>query len=705
VVAILTRVQHTAVLILLLGALASSTLIVSVSAYTSIDVGTAHGMISDGAYPNLVILDVRTKGEYDSGHIYNATLIPVADLPTRIGELASHKNDPILVYCGSGGRSATASGILDSNGFTQVNNMLGGITAWKSAGYPTWIATVHNINTTYNYDTIQSAIDSTLTLDGNTILVDNGTYQEHVIADKTLSIIGENSKNTVIDGNGTGKAISVIANNVTVESFTIRNSSESGVCLIGGNYARIQKNNITNNYCGINVSSSYNMIFSNNIAGNQYCGVLMTSGSSTIFENNLTSNNYGICANSSQSSNGKIYHNNLNNTYPPVTNKAAEVLWDDGYPSGGNYWSDYSGTDVFSGASQTEIGSDGVGDTTYTIDANNMDHYPLIRPFLWGPRNLTIISGDGGTTSPAPGSYAYNTTTYVEVTATAYSDYTFDHWELDANNATQTSQISIRTDSDHTLKTVFTRTKYALTVTSTAGGNTNPTPGTYVFEAHTEASVSSISDPGYYLDGWELDNVYVGILSPISVIMNQNHTLHAVFRQLDGGHDIATKWIASKSVIGQGLNLSIQVTALNVGSYTENFSVTAYLDSTSTTSQEVTLDAGAYTTLTFTLNTSSVFIGNHTIWAHASPVPDETNLANNNLTDGWVIVSILGDITGPSGWPDRQVDMRDISYVARRFAISTLDPLWDPNADINGDGRIDMKDVAATARHFMEHYP
>jgi uncharacterized protein (DUF2141 family) len=52
--------------------------------------------------------------------------------------------------------------------------------------------------------------------------------------------------------------------------------------------------------------------------------------------------------------------------------------WDDGYPSGGNYWSDYSGTDVYSGPYQNVTGSDGIGDIPYVIDANNTDHYPLV---------------------------------------------------------------------------------------------------------------------------------------------------------------------------------------------------------------------------------------------------------------------------------------------------------------------------------------
>jgi hypothetical protein len=55
--------------------------------------------------------------------------------------------------------------------------------------------------------------------------------------------------------------------------------------------------------------------------------------------------------------------------------------WDNGYPSGGNYWSDYNGTDLYSGPYQNVTGSDGIGDTPYVIDANNTDHYPLMGAF------------------------------------------------------------------------------------------------------------------------------------------------------------------------------------------------------------------------------------------------------------------------------------------------------------------------------------
>ena len=79
-------------------------------------------VISNGA----VILDVRTKGEFQSGHLRNSINIPVDNLPQKINKL--NKNKPIITCCPSGARSASAMRILKSNGFEQVYN--GG--SWNS---------------------------------------------------------------------------------------------------------------------------------------------------------------------------------------------------------------------------------------------------------------------------------------------------------------------------------------------------------------------------------------------------------------------------------------------------------------------------------------------------------------------------------------------------------------------------------------------
>jgi len=104
----------------------------AVLSYTSLTVDGAKSLIQENT--DLVVLDVRTKEEYESGHLQNAILIPVSELQDRLAEL--DKDKKILVYCKAGIRSAKASEILVNNGFGSVYNLVGGIDAWIQAGYP-----------------------------------------------------------------------------------------------------------------------------------------------------------------------------------------------------------------------------------------------------------------------------------------------------------------------------------------------------------------------------------------------------------------------------------------------------------------------------------------------------------------------------------------------------------------------------------------
>ena len=108
------------------------------SPHVDIDVNTAYQIIvtERNSHPNLVILDVRAFSEFEAGHIPQAILIPVEELPQRIDELSQYKNEEIIVYCRRGGRSNSASLTLDENNFSTVFDMLGGLEAWKEAGYP-----------------------------------------------------------------------------------------------------------------------------------------------------------------------------------------------------------------------------------------------------------------------------------------------------------------------------------------------------------------------------------------------------------------------------------------------------------------------------------------------------------------------------------------------------------------------------------------
>ena len=111
--------------------------IVKAQTYTDVSVQQAYEMITNSTmYPDLIILDVRSQSEFNAYHLCNAVLIPSTELDSRINELMPYNETEIIVYCHIGGRSATASQNLANNGFIKVFNMVGGISAWTSAGYP-----------------------------------------------------------------------------------------------------------------------------------------------------------------------------------------------------------------------------------------------------------------------------------------------------------------------------------------------------------------------------------------------------------------------------------------------------------------------------------------------------------------------------------------------------------------------------------------
>ena len=146
---------------------------------------------------------------------------------------------------------------------------------------------------------------------------------------------------------------------------------------------------------GIHFSSHYNTVIQNRMANGMYGMVLNNADSNQISQNFMSHLELGICfqintdynnvignniKNCSegvelrQASHNRFFHNIFNNSQQVVISNYGYVnFWDDGYPSGGNYWSDYNGTDV---------DSDGIGDTSYYIDEYNQDNYPLITPFI-----------------------------------------------------------------------------------------------------------------------------------------------------------------------------------------------------------------------------------------------------------------------------------------------------------------------------------
>jgi rhodanese-related sulfurtransferase len=87
-------------------------------------------------HKNALVLDVREESEYKSGHILNAKWIPLGKLAERTGELERFRDQPIVVVCRSGNRSASACALLGKKGFTQAVNLSGGVMAWGKSSLP-----------------------------------------------------------------------------------------------------------------------------------------------------------------------------------------------------------------------------------------------------------------------------------------------------------------------------------------------------------------------------------------------------------------------------------------------------------------------------------------------------------------------------------------------------------------------------------------
>ena len=125
------------------------------------------------------------------------------------------------------------------------------------------------------------------------------------------------------------------------------------------------------------------MISGNNITDNRDWGIYFETSNNIITDNNIAGSKYGVYLSAIfAAQNNTFYQNNfMNNTVQVYTGSAGNVqVWDNGYPSGGNYWSSYAGIDEKNGSNQNIAGPDGIGDTPVIIDLNNTDRYPIMTP-------------------------------------------------------------------------------------------------------------------------------------------------------------------------------------------------------------------------------------------------------------------------------------------------------------------------------------
>jgi len=290
-----------------------------------------------------------------------------------------------------------------------------------------------------NYKTIQGAINNASS--GATIFVRKGTYHEHVVINKTITLVGEDSDLTIIDGNKTNNVVFVRAKNVIIKNFTVTQSGMypySGILMDHSMGCIISNNKIINNYEGINVlysssnvicgntllnnydgiylyplgnnvisgntvvsnkyygmlfySSSNNVISGNTVVSNKYYGMLFYSSSNNVISGNtVVSNKYDgmffySSSNNVISGNALLYNNNFG--IDLASSSSNNTIYHNNFNNTNqarseweNIWNYGNEGNYWSNYTGQDINQDGIGDDPYVIDAVNKDDYPLMGVF------------------------------------------------------------------------------------------------------------------------------------------------------------------------------------------------------------------------------------------------------------------------------------------------------------------------------------
>lgn len=170
-------------------------------------------------------------------------------------------------------------------------------------------------------------------------------------------------------------------------------------------------------------------------------------------------------------------------------------------------------------------------------------------------------------------------------------------------------------------------------------------------------------------------------------------------------HDLAVISVnLSKTVVGQGYSACINVTVENQGDTVESFNLTLYADlnASSTGDEQIIasqtihdLKNRTLITIIFAWNTTGIGFGNYSLWAYAALVLGETDIADNALLGSWICISIPGDING-----DWKVNLKDIYAVARAYGSHPDHARWDPVCDINSDLKVDLRDYYIACRNY-----
>jgi parallel beta-helix repeat protein len=529
------------------------------------------------------------------------------------------------------------------------------------------LPTVHNLNTGLNYSSIQEALDASETLNGHTILVDNGTYYENVVVNKSVALIGQNMSATVVDGNSNGAVLTINVANVTVAGFTLRNSGTSGMpCGVYVNYAvsraNVTGNIILNNGYGVYLdqSSTGTIVDKNTITNNSYGGIYSYSSSSnTITANNLTYNTWDgidlyystncvISGNNISNGNGIVTYSSSNCSI--IGNTISNTTWD--------------GIDLYYGINCLVSGntiSNGGGGGIYTYSSSNCSIIGnTISNTTWAgidldySTNNTISLNSMG--QSYGGLYLYYSSTNVVCKNTLNGNslgvylYNSSSNQFYLNNFNSISQVS-------TYNSINTWD--------------NGVQGNYWSNYNgTDSNHDGIGDTPYVIDAYNIDNY--PLMSPWTPALNQFNI------SASAGANGAISPSGNVSV-NFGGSQSFNITA-NAGYHIVDVVVDSVSQGAVSSYTFTNVTATHTITATFAINTYSITVtqGANGVIAPGTTTVNYGGSQSFTITpnSGYYIASITTDIgsvtvTSPSGQTVSFTNVQAAHTITATFAINT----------------------------------
>jgi len=378
----------------------------------SLEENDLYGIYADGCQ----YLQASDNWLYDNND-YGIYLINSADCNTTDNFISQHDKVGIYIYnsdwCTASGNDVLFSdlaGILISPTSTQntieFNNVSRNPLYGIQIGDVLGAATFNDVNNNTVNDTAFFGIYVLNSQDneihGNT-LFDNGEFGIYIKLSQYIDV----HHNLAYD-NVYGICLRYSSHDVTIRNNTCHSNNKFGSMFTTSGIA-IEYNSYQNTVTGNQVygqnlftgtgmilqECGNNTISSNNISDNVYGIYLYDTNYTEISKNDIADNENGalldeFCTYSTIASNN--FYNNLvqaNDSSGSINN------WDAGYPAGGNYWNDFSGTDSVYGQNQDMLGSDGILDSQYDLIQNtsSVDNYPLASPFNYVEVDVILQPG------------------------------------------------------------------------------------------------------------------------------------------------------------------------------------------------------------------------------------------------------------------------------------------------------------------------